>query len=336
MQIHVFRPDLLGARLLNLAYGSALSELSGLPFQLHWPPFHKFADQSGYKKGNNLYDLFDSHGLAQSAAFAGGILDLGSFQEQEDWGQDLIHLVKVRRREKRALHIDDLRGADRDVIFSHVSSLRIDGIDEGAWHALARLKLQSLPSRAQIGEAEAAVIDQLPGGRLVAIHIRRGDIVRDVLRQTEESIAANGHLKAVSNFMMRYVPFESYRGFLRDNAFDAAMVFSDEEGIIETSGLRYLLPVMDVTSIVAGLSLTKIQKDFLEVKLMARGAEIIASQSRFPQLASVYAGRSLVDLSGRGSVDIFLQDLERHYGFAADHPVRPALEAALRRDLVES
>lgn len=335
MKIHVFRPDLLGARLLNLAYGSALSDLMDVPFELHWPTFHRFADQSGYERENDLRDLFDEAHLPASAAFANGSADTTPFKESAAWGADLIQIAKAAARDRKPLHVDDLRAKGENFIFSHISGLPIDGIDQKQWAARAREKLHSLPARPELAAAEAELVGQLPRGKVIAIHIRRGDVVRDVMQQTEDSIRSGAHVKAISNFLMRFVPFEAYRDYLRTNRFEAALIFADEKQLFDLSGLSAILPAIDVTALVQDLPLTKIQKDFLEVKLMARADEILASQSRFALLASAFSGRSIIDLSRRGTVEMFMDDLSQNYGLTAAHPVHPELGTALRNGLVE-
>lgn len=328
MQVHIFRPDLLGARILNLAYGAAFARLAGCPFQIHWPTFHKFAAQSGYALEDGLEDLFEPSDLPDYLGSLGGRLSGDRFDAGADRGADLIHTIKAGSARGGSLSLNDIMSADADVIFSHVEPLSIAGISRPSWHGLARQILLELPDRPEIRDGLASISALLPTGRIMAIHIRRGDVVHDFMNQTAESISANKHLKFLSNFLMRFVPLSIYRAHLRTRKFDAVMLFSDDLDI-DKSLFEDIVPTVNVTSLVQQLELTKMQRDFIEIRCMSKANELLASRSRFSQLAALYAGSDAIDLSRSGETRDYLLELDQRYGLKSSHPIFSVLEKAL-------
>ena len=127
---------------------------------------------------------------------------------------------------------------------------------------------------------------------------------------------------------MRFVPLSIYRSHLSAGNFDAALLFSDDFDI-DKSIFEDILPTINVTSLVQQLDLTKIQRDFIEIRCMAKADELLASRSRFSQLAALYTGSDATDLSKSGETRDYLAELDQRYGMNSAHPIFSVLEKAL-------
>ena len=331
MRIITWRKDLLGGRLLNFAYAWALARLCGVGFRFGQPPLSFNMAQSNYDESDTLFSIFDIEGTLQLLRQDG--MDADIAPDFVPTGPASVQRLVASHRKAtdgEPLPAERITQSPQDLLFTSLHTHPIAGIDIGRWQAEARQLLRSLPLRPEVARA----LDQIRRAGMrgdIALHVRRGDAVTDLLKQGQHKIDAGKHEKSLDNFLMRFVPYRAYRRYLSTIPGAALSIFSDDPTAFAQVREGHCGRAFDATRAIQQLEgITKLQRDFVEIRFMADHATIVASQSRFAGVAAEIAGVAPVDLSAAGTIDEYLDELAETHGLRRERPAYGPLVAALR------
>src|SRR6056297_2137624 len=260
------RKDQLGARLLMMLNSIRLAEDYGTDFRINWFPRGAMAP-----KLDTPSDLFDEGFIARH------FIEHDAFEALDAVTRPIWSFLNDPGPEKLEAH---LAGGGHVLLDEGFEIVEFPWEDAGDLRGRFRgfiAKIGFNPVvRDLIATIEAAM--NADGGRTIAYHIRRGDILNEDPWKHKEWPA-------------KIEPDELYSAYLEMNPDAGALVFSDQAESIE----RFTKAHPKVGSIdkLADLSQCKpVQRDFLELFAMSRASEIVAPPiSAFSRAAARLSGQ---------------------------------------------
>ncbi len=260
------RKDQLGARLLMMLNSIRLAEDYGTDFRINWFPRGAMAP-----KLDTPADLFNEAFIARH------FIENDAFEALDDVTRPIWSFLNDPGPEKLEAHLAGGGHVLLDEGFEIVAFPWEDAGDlRGRFRGfIAKIGFNPVV-RDHIATIEAAM--NRDGGRTIAYHIRRGDILNEDPWKHKEWPA-------------KIEPDELYSAYLEKNPDAGALVFSDQAESIE----RFTKAHPKVGSIdkLADLSQCKpVQRDFLELFAMSRASEIVAPPiSAFSRAAARLSGQ---------------------------------------------
>jgi tetratricopeptide (TPR) repeat protein len=260
------RKDQLGARLLMMLNSIRLAEDYRSDFRINWFPRGAMAP-----KLDTPSDLFDEGFIARH------FIDNDSFEALDSITKPLWSFLKDRTPDRLEAH---LAGGGHVLLDEGFEIVEFPWEDAGDLRTrfrgfITRIGFNPVVAR-HIEEIEAAMAGL--GGRTIAYHIRRGDILNEDPWKHKEWPA-------------KIEPDELYSAYLEKNADAGALVFSDQAESIArfTSANPKVKSIADLVDLG---DCTPVQRDFLELFAMSRAAEIVAPPiSAFSRAAARLSGQ---------------------------------------------
>jgi hypothetical protein len=313
------RKDGIGARLVNLLWTWRLARTAGLKTLCFWPPLDPY-----YGDSTGAADLLDLFTVATSEL------------------QDELKIVDARPID--CLHVRtetiDPEGQHDPLAYAVAprpgrgsKSAPVPLIDTGMGPLLApgespheatreaRELFARLPLALRIRQSLKGVEKTHNFERMVAVHVRRGDIV-EVLRGacrsfTPEALEPGSVLdRYTEHFFRGCAPAPNYirlvRPYLKQGF--GILFFSDTPG--EEHPFQKRFPYkLTLAADLAPKALTPIQRALFEMLMMSRCHAIIASKSTFSSLASLIGGAPWLDVRKQTTPEEFLRAYKRAIGF---------------------
>ncbi len=261
------RKDQLGARLLMMLNAIRLAEDYGADFRINWFPRGAMAP-----KLDTPADLFSTEFIDRH------FIDNAEFEALDPITKPLWAFANDTGPEALEAHLANGGHVVLDEGFEIVEFPWEDGGDlRGRFRGfISRIGFNPVVA-GHIARIEAAM-EARGGGRTIAYHIRRGDILNEDPWKHKEWPA-------------KIEPDELYSAYLEKNADAGALVFSDQPESIA----RFTTAHPQVGSIddLVDLSDCKpVQRDFLELFAMSRASEIVAPPiSAFSRAAARLSGQ---------------------------------------------
>ncbi len=257
--------------------------------------------------------------------FAGSIFDLKAMARSPE-SKDLRIVERRSGLRKDAINLRSLPGwpdaldrrkmiAREAHFFTDAMSAEFKGENPLAVQAESRALFALLRPHPLILENLYQAVASLGEEPFTAVHIRRGDIMEGLgrtLARYHELISTGAASSVayatiekrlggwISHFVKRTASLEAYAAALRQVAPGSSpsrrlLVFSDSDSAARE--FQQSLPGREMVLVSSfQTALTEIQRSWLEVLLMMRAREIIATNSTFSDFASRYAGIPLVDV----------------------------------------
>src|SRR6056297_4234508 len=260
------RKDQLGARLLMMLNSIRLAEDYGTDFRINWFPRGAMAP-----KLDTPADLFAPDFMARH------FIDNADFEALDDRTEPLWSFLKDQSPERLEAH---LAGGGHVLLDEGFEIVAFPWEDAGDLRGRFRefiAKIGFNPVvRDHIATIEAAM--NRDGGRTIAYHIRRGDILNEDPWKHKEWPA-------------KIEPDELYSAYLEKNKGAGALVFSDQpESIARFTKAHPQVGSIDDLVDLSGCK--PVQRDFLELFAMSRASEIVAPPiSAFSRAAARLSGQ---------------------------------------------
>ncbi len=260
------RKDQLGARLLMMLNSIRLAEDYGTDFRINWFPRGAMAP-----KLDTPADLFAPDFIKRH------FIDNADFEALDAQTEPLRTFLKDSTTDRLAAH---LAGGGHVLLDEGFEIVEFPWEDSGDLRGrfrgfIARIGFNPVVAR-HMAAIEAAMAAQ--GGRTIAYHIRRGDILNEEPWKHKEWPA-------------KIEPDELYSAYLEKNADAGALVFSDQPESIArfTAAHAQVARIDDLVDISA---CKPVQRDFLELYAMSRASEIVAPPiSAFSRAAARLSGQ---------------------------------------------
>ena len=260
------RKDQLGARLLMMLNSIRLAEDYGTDFRINWFPRGAMAPKLDTPSDLFAQAFIDRH-----------FIDNESFEALDSLTRPLWSFLKDNTPERLEAHLAGGGHVLLDEGFEIVEFPWEDGGDlRGRFRGfISRIGFNPVVQR-HIEEIETAMAQG--SGRVVAYHIRRGDILNEDPWKHKEWPA-------------KIEPDELYSAYLEKNAGAGALVFSDQAESIARFTTAHS-QVRSITDLVDLEGCKPVQRDFLELFAMSRASEIVAPPiSAFSRAAARLSGQ---------------------------------------------
>src|SRR6056297_932652 len=260
------RKDQLGARLLMMLNSIRLAEDYGTDFRINWFPRGAMAPKLDTPSDLFAQEFIDRH-----------FIDNESFEALDSLTKPLWSFLKDKTPKRLETHLAEGGHVLLDEGFEIVEFPWEDGSDlRGRFRGfISRIGFNPVVQR-HIGQIETAMAQG--SGRVVAYHIRRGDILNEDPWKHKEWPA-------------KIEPDELYSAYLEKNAGAGALVFSDQAESIARFTTAHS-QVRSITDLVDLEGCKPVQRDFLELFAMSRASEIVAPPiSAFSRAAARLSGQ---------------------------------------------
>src|SRR6056297_1753233 len=260
------RKDQLGARLLMMLNSIRLAEDYGTDFRINWFPRGAMAPKLDTPSDLFAQAFIDRH-----------FIDNESFEALDSLTRPLWSFLKDKTPEQLEAHLAEGGHVLLDEGFEIVEFPWEDGGDlRGRFRGfISRIGFNPVVQR-HIGQIETAMAQG--SGRVVAYHIRRGDILNEDPWKHKEWPA-------------KIEPDELYSAYLEKNTGAGALVFSDQAESIARFTTAHS-QVRSITDLVDLEGCKPVQRDFLELFAMSRASEIVAPPiSAFSRAAARLSGQ---------------------------------------------
>ena len=335
------RKDGIGARLVNLIWTWRLARAAGLRTLCFWPPMDPY-----YGETTGAGDLIDLLALTTG--------ELGDDLRIID-GRPVDYLNPVTIRPSAESPCDPsawvyepgkvrgFKAAPSSVIDTGIGPLLTPGEDPAAAIEEARALFASLPLKPRIEKSLKAVNKIVSLDRMVAVHVREGDIV-EVLRDacqgyTPEGLEPGSVLdRYTEHFFRGCAPHTAYLRLVRPYIKQGygLLFFSDTPGAAVTYEKRFQYQLVKAQDL-APSGLNDIQRALFEILLMSRCHAIIGAKSMFSTLASLIGGSPVVDARKEASPEEFLRAFKRTVNFGRLAPeARAGVSQVLLRKLEQN
>lgn len=259
------RKDQLGARLLMMLNSIRLAEDYATDYRINWFPRGAMAP-----KLDTPADLFDQAFIDRQ------FIANPDFEALNKITKPLWAFLRDKTPDRLEAHLAAGRHVLLDEGFEIVDFLWEDASD-------LRTRFRGFLSRIGFNPVVQARIQQIDAamaagsGRVIAYHIRRGDILNEDPWKHKDWPA-------------KIEPDELYSAYLEKNPDDGALVFSDQAESIARFTARHP-QVHSIDNLVDLSDCTPVQRDFLELFAMSRAAEIVAPPiSAFSRAAARLSG----------------------------------------------
>ena len=314
------RKDGIGARLVNLIWTWRLARAGGLRTLCFWPPMDPY-----YGETTGVGDLIDL--LALAAGELGDDLRIIDGRPVDYLNPETIQPSAEQPCDPSAWVYEPgrVRGAKAPpsaVIDTGIGPLLTPGEDPAAATLEARALFARLPLKPRIEKSLKAVNKMHKLNRMVAVHVRAGDIV-EVLRSaclgfTPEALDEGSVLdRYTEHFLRGCAPPAAYLRLVRPYIKEGygLLFFSDTPGAAHTYEKRFPYKLVKAQDI-APVRLNPIQRALFEILMMSRCHAIIGAKSMFSSLASLIGGSPVIDARREATPDEFLDAYKRAVGFA--------------------
>ncbi len=315
------RKDGIGARLVNLLWTWRLARAGGLRTLCFWPPM-----DPQYGATNGVGDLIDLLALTTG--------ELGDELRIID-GRPIDYLNPVAADLSAEIPCDPARlayvpgpirgskSAPTPVIETGIGPLLTEGEDAAAAAEEVRALFASLPLTPRIEKSLKAVNKLHALDRMVAVHVRAGDIV-EVLQGacagfTPEALEPGSVLdRYTEHFFRGCAPSPAYLRMLRPYLKQGygLLFFSDRAHAAVTYEKRFPYKLVKASEL-APVRLSDIQRALFEIMMMSRCHAIIGTKSMFSNLASLIGGAPVVDVRRQATPEEFLRGYKRATTFAS-------------------
>jgi hypothetical protein len=195
------------------------------------------------------------------------------------------------------------------------------GEDPAAAAEQVRALFASLPLAPRIEKSVKAVAKDHNFSRLVAVHVRGGDIV-EVLREacegfTPEALEPDSDLdRYTDHFFRGYAPSPAcvrlLRPYLQQDF--GLLFFSDTPGAVDPFQKKFPYKLIKADDL-APVPLNEIQRALFEILMMSRCHAIIGAKSMFSTLASLIGGVPIQDARRQATPEEFLGAYKWASGF---------------------
>lgn len=313
------RKDGIGARLCNLVWTWRLARNSGLGTLCLWPSMAPY-----YGNANGVADILDVYTLATSSLQ--DELRIIDAKPIDTFWSEVVRLRPRERHEANDYAVSPSLGIGTKrkpfpVIDSLAGPLLAPGEDPASATQSARELFGRLPLSWRIRQNLDSVNTSLDLTKMIAVHVRRGDII-DTLRSacaefTPESKEPGSALDVcTAHFLRGCVPPSTYLDLMRPYLEQGygVLFFSDTPGSAQLFESEIRSPLIRAAGL-SSLPLSPSQQAMFEMVLMSRCHAIVGPRSLFSRTASLMGGAPLIDAHRRSSAEDFLQTYARAVRF---------------------
>ena len=335
------RKDGIGARLINLAWTWRMAQAAGLKTLCFWPPLDPY-----YGEANGVGDLLDVFALATSDL--NDELKIIDARPIECVHARPVTLSPDMRHDPLAYAVTPKTGRSSKsppvpLIDSAMGPLLAPGESAADATEEVRALFARLPVTLRIRQALKAAEKSLGLHRVVAVHVRRGDIVETLRKACRHFTPAELEQGSVldrytEHFFRGCAPTSSYirlvRPYLREGY--GILFFTDTP--VEAEPFKARFPYkLALAEDLAPKHLTGIQRAFFEILVMSRCHAIIGAKSAFSTLASLIGGIPIVDARGHTTAEEYLKSYKRAVRFDRLPPeAREGISQVVVRKLAEN
>ncbi len=329
------RKDGAGARLTNLLWTWRVARRAGVPTLCFWPPMDPY-----YGNASGAADVLDTYTLAATAIGA-------ELQVLDGRPGDLLHAEVVTPDPAAPFDVSAYvarprqgltRGVPARVIDTGLPLLAEGESEEQAAEEIKALFAQ-LPINRRILAAVKAANREHHLHSMVAVHVRRGDIVKTLRRACRlysEAEREDGSLldRYTGHFLRCCPPPGSYFRLVREYRARRSKVlfFSDSPDTVEPF-VRRFGDEITLARDLAPEGLNGVQQAFFEMLLMSRCRAIIGAKSLFSRTATLIGKPRFIDARRRSSPEEMITAYKQAVRFDAQSPEVQAgvREVLLRR-----
>lgn len=333
------RDDGIGGRLLTLLWTLRLARKLDAGVLMFWPKLDSFYE------GSSVGELFDLYRLASPPLrdrlqIVDG--DCRRFMRRKE-----VWLARRKVHDPRSFVVPvdaDPWGQELPVVIGDWEGPVLMG-GESAQEALAEMPsvFADLPIRRGLLEHVHWVAKRRRLFRMVAVHIRRGDIVGNLREAVAgfrlDDPATRDLLKfRIGTFARRCMSVENFADALREfvDQGRTILVFSDEPGVHEELGRALGTPNVVAAASLVPHKFTAMQQAFVETCLMSRCRCIVGARSAYSLLAHVIGGKRRIQLTelSRTVEDCAAFALQSVADELLAHPERTQIERDIRDEIV--
>ncbi len=330
------RKDGTGARLANLLWTWRLARSAGLRTLCFWPPMDPV-----HGKSSGAGDIFDLYALAagpihqELAILDGRPNDFvrGRIVDLEKLPEVTPAELAVTAERARA------RGAGAAIIETGVPILGRDE-DEAAALEEVRALFARLPINRAVLAGVKAVDRELRLGAMMAVHVRRGDIVKTLRTAcktfTPEAPDPNSELTRYTDHFLRCCPPpDSYFRIMREyRARRWRMLFFSDSADAAEPFVRRFGPEIVLARDLIPEGLEGVQRAFFELLLMSRCRAIIGAKSLFSRVATMIGAPRFIDARRAARPEELAKVYTQAVRYAALRPeVREAVGAVFKQSI---
>lgn len=333
------RKDGAGARLTNLLWTWRVARRAGVPTLCFWPPMDPY-----YGDSNGAADVLDTYALATTPIRE-------ELQVLDGRPTDILRAEIVTPDEAAPFDlaayvagpgVGRTRSTAAKVIDSGQPLLAPGESAEDAAEEIKAL-FARLPLNRAIQAAVKAADREHHLHSMVAVHVRRGDIVktlRAACRQYTPAERENGSLldRYTAHFLRCCPPPDSYFRLIRDYRARRCKVlfFSDSADAVEPF-LRRFGDEITLARTLAPEGLNGVQQAFFEMLLMSRCRAIIGAKSLFSRTATLIGKPRFIDARRTASPEEFVKTYRQAVRFETQSPeVQEGLGEVLLRRVAKS
>ena len=331
------RKDGAGARLANLLWTWRLARGAGLRTLCFWPPLPAYySDASGAEDVLDLATLRATELQDELRVIDGRpghfvqprFVTPNPRREHEP----LDHAVSADPTCSTATHASVITSTDGPLL--RKGEDRSDAIDE------ARALFARLPLHKRVEHAVDSVAREHDLSRMVAVHVRSGDIVeglRDAcLGFGPEDLRAGSVLdKYTQHYFRGCAPTTSYMSLAErfEGEGYGILFFSDTPSAAGPFQERFAAELLFAASL-APAPLSSVQQALFEIILMSRCHAIVGTKSKFSTLASLIGGAPVLDVRRKATPGDSIAAFRRAAGFDELSPdVREGVSEVVLRQL---
>ena len=336
------RKDGTGARLSNLLWTWRLASQVGARTLVFWPPMDSY-----YGETTGVGDLIDIFELTTSPLRHE--LQIVDGRPADAFTPEIIDLDPAKACDVQRYLVDPSQiyrnkaAPPVPVIQTATGPLLMRGETRKAASAQAGALFARLPFRQTIRRPLKLVRRAHDMKSMVAVHVRRGDIIevlQDACAQFTPEARRSGSVfdRYTEHFFRCCAPVETYERVLRPllEQGKTILLFSDTAEMaapfLERFGERVIL-----ASALAPPKLTGLQQAVFEVLLMGACPVIVGTKSLFGNLAAVLNGAYFIDVRNHATAEEFVSAYRQAIGFERmDGEVRAAVGEVLVRKLREN
>ena len=333
------RKDGAGARLTNLLWTWRVARRSGLPTLCFWPPMDPY-----YGDSNGAADVLNTYALATTALRE-------ELQVLDGRPSDILHAEVVTPDpevpfDPAAYAVPPVVGRTRAAP-ARVIDTGLPLLTEGETEEDAAEEIKALFARLPLNRTIQAAVKSANREHhlhsMVAVHVRRGDIVktlRAACRQYSEAERDDGSLldRYTAHFLRCCPPPDSYFRLIREYRARRCKVlfFSDSADAVEPF-VRRFGDEITLARDLAPEGLNGVQQAFFEMLLMSRCRAIIGAKSLFSRTATLIGKPRFIDARRRSSPEEFVKTYKQAVRFDTQSAeVQEGLKEVLLRRVAKS
>ena len=333
------RGDGIGGRLLTLLWTLRLARKVGAGVLMFWPKLELF-----YEDSSSAGEIFDLYRLASPPVRDRLQIVDGDCRKFIRPNELNLGRRKVTDPSAFVVPVDARPGSQElPVIVGHWEGpLLMPG--ETAPEALAEMPsvFADLPIRRDLMVEVDRVAKAHGLSEMVAVHIRRGEIVRNLREaaagfRLDQPVSHDLLTFRIGTFARRCMSLDNFAEVLREfvDQGRTILVFSDERGVHEELAAALGTPkVLSAAALVSG-GFTAMQQAFIETCLMSRCHCVVGARSAYSWLANVIGANQRIQLteSSRTVEDCAAFALRSVADELLVHPERAYLERRIQDEI---